>query len=222
MKTSPDPHEAALPLSSVLITYPYEDEMGSELDDPMRLRWQIRNQTLQLLADVGIHPTVEVSTRPASTGTHLKTATLAIRRTAGPVLFCEDDIIPSRELLAWLALCDDRLASFCTINPEDTPDVLEDVRQLRPLRRHWGNAPRNWSGSQCLYLPESVADLVRADDAAAHGCAEVGSFDAYLRVHFAPPIVAIPNPVQHASPPSLVERRPVRISITFAHPTNGS
>lgn len=74
-----------------------------------------------------------------------------------------------------------------------------------------------WFGTQAILLPFAWVERVRAD--AAFGVPDGLPFDRWLRDRLTRLLVALPNPVQHRSPTTLVDpTRVARISPTFHLP----
>jgi len=72
----------------------------------------------------------------------------------------------------------------------------------------------SWYGSQCVLLPFPV--LERLAQASTFGVATGDPIDRWLKAHLPSMLVALPNPVQHRSPPTVVpDTRHARISPTF-------
>lgn len=208
-------------MNSVLVTYPYEKAFEGKRENDMRRRWQTRNTTLKLLADIGIRPFVSMSEPGPSHANNRRNGIRALKATTGAVLYFEDDIIPTRNLLDWMPTLEaqEHVTLLCSYRPGDLPEwVGEAVRNLTPIRPQVVPVAGHWSGAQALYIPETIADEIRADAHAFTPSVKFGPFDTYVRNKFRRASCVIPNPVQHASPPSLVRKRQDRISQTFAHP----
>jgi len=87
---------------------------------------------------------------------------------------------------------------------------------LHPVRKF----PQSWYGAQAIYYPLArLRDLMNARD---FGVPNGLPIDRWLRTVIPNIRVALPNPIQHRSPPTVIEHRKPRISPTFHMPRTGS
>lgn len=176
-----------------------------------------RAQTLRELAPF-VHPIVtESSCDPAGPSLNRHAAWHAITSAPrGPLLFIEDDITPGPLFLGALVLAVE-LGVLLDLNLKRRRLLTTEARMgVGPLNVHRleqseVEARRGWYGTQCVYLPEQVTELVRAsqcDFVAADGSpqpAEHG-FDFWLKEH-AEELGGMhaldPPAVRHRNPPSM-------------------
>lgn len=206
----------------VVVTYPYEREFDGRREVEMRERWRVRNATLMHLRDLGFKPHVQVSETPPGHAANRRNGIHALQATTGSVLYFEDDTTPAHSLLDWIPKLEaqDSLVVLCNIRPKDHPRwVLDAVKNLQPIEPQFVPQVGHWGGAQALYIPPPLADAIRNDGEALRPSAKHGPFDTYIRRKAKSARAAVPNPVQHVSPPSLVRKREPRASVTFAHPT---
>lgn len=183
-----------------------------------RQRREERQRSLASLAAQGVTPTViESPCEPACRQENRRVgveALMAAPPGAG-VLFCEDDIRASGRLPAFLRMAVDADAVVVMCSLRDTllrASTQLEIRAGRPMRpRIERGNPSRWYGTQCVYLPRRVIDACLSHplrDKPRPGTGTFDGFDFLLRdvivesgeaLYF-----ALPNPVQHTAPPSVV------------------
>jgi hypothetical protein len=178
-------------------------------------------RTLAQLDRMGVWPTVFVDDNPSpnSAGNRRngeRVLTWA-RSLDADLLFLEDDIDVAPDFPAALAAARevDAPVTFWLDQPHQHPEW--DRVGFYPLASTLG-----WRGSQALLLP--LSRVQRACGARAFGDGLPPPIDIFLKHTGALDglLVALPNPVQHRSPASVVDpRRPVRVSPTFGLPRVG-
>lgn len=140
---------------------------------------------------------------------------LSLAPATGGVLFCEDDIRATGRLPAFarLATQQDVVVVMCLLRDTILCETTQaEIRTGAPMRpRIELAAARNWYGTQCVYLPRRVIDACLNHplrDKPRPGLATFDGFDFLVRdvlVELGEPLfVALPNPVQHTAPPSVV------------------
>lgn len=191
-------------------------------------RREERSRSLASLATAGVHPTVvESPCDPPCRQENRRVGLEALALTGGAgVLFCEDDIRASARLPAFLALArlHDVVTVMCSLRDACLhPRTRAEIRLGQPLRPRIerGTADR-WYGTQCVFIPERVAQLVLTsplrDRMRPDGTWD--GFDFLLRDVLLssgePLYFALPNPVQHTAPPSVVAGKgQARVSTTY-------
>lgn len=190
-----------------------------------RQRRDERARSLASLAAVGVYPiVVESACEPASRRENRRVGLEAIRHAAGgAALVFEDDVRANEHFPRFLALARDRDApvTFCLLR-----DRCLDLTVRRKLRKRGkvraGLAPvdlKRWYGTQSVFLPARVVDRVLSEPVEqANG--RMDGFDFLVKdVLLAMGetlFVALPNPVQHTAPPSVVPGKPKQAqSFTF-------
>lgn len=199
--------------------------------------WE-REKTLIQFERLGINVNVFTNPcnleEPASPGKNMQNAIKALQfaaKTEQDVLFLEDDVDPSPELLDWLELLQDSgvfFADLCMmwrhVHPKAVTPFLEQST-MPPCIGVWREGER-WWGTQGIYLSSKAVKIILAQD--DHFKVPDWAFDIYLRylmVRLAwPTWTCFPNPIQHRNPLSMVPKtnpdkgkvipRPIRHSLT--------
>lgn len=183
-----------------------------------RQRWEERERSLASLAAQGVSVTViESPCEPASRRENRRVGCEALE--AAPpgegVLFCEDDIRANGRLPAFLRLAVERDVTvvMCLLRDACLNEVTQaEVRAGQPMRPRLERIRvRNWYGTQCVYLPRRVVDAVLSHPTRAKPRPGLSTFDGIdflirdVLLELGEPLfVALPNPVQHTAPPSVV------------------
>jgi len=156
---------------------------------------------------------------PAANRSNAERAIHAAVNADSDLLLVEDDIdLASDFPLALIAARGRGPVTFWLDKPHTHPPAWERVIEgggtqpvgFYPVRRFKGS----WYGSQCLLLP---LEVLRALQRAPHFGVPTGNpFDRWVREQLEGLMVALPNPVQHRSPPAVVDpNRKRRISPTY-------
>lgn len=191
------------------------------------LRDEVRARTLQDFARFGIEPLVSRQEKKPSALHNRLNARAAIglaRPFAGPVLFCEDDLILADTLPQWLEHCQriNRVAYLYVSKDRHYPAHLQAQiargQELEPGLYELA-LPERIYGSQCIYLPQYVLEGMWRDKLFTALEPYIGPFDHYLRGYLQRighrPLCAAPNCVQHQAPPRLVRQANPHTSTTF-------
>lgn len=133
----------------------------------------------------------------------------------GGVLFCEDDIRANGRLPHFLKMARnaDVVTVFCLLRDaclsETTRAEIQTGAPMRPRLERI--TVRNWYGTQAVYLPRRVIDAVLAHPTRATPRPGLTTFDGIdflirdVLLELREPVyAALPNPVQHTAPPSVV------------------
>ena len=183
-------------------------------------RRQERALSLASLAAVGVTPIVVES--PCSPPCHQENRRVgveALSLAAGDdVLLFEDDVRANEHFPRFLGMARERdvPVTFCLLR-----DRCLSVNARHRVRKARGKLPAQleavdvtkWYGTQAVYLPRRVVDRVLADPhthAMKNGRWDGFDFlvkDVLLDTR-EPLFVALPNPVQHTAPPSVVPGKP--------------
>jgi hypothetical protein len=202
-------------------------------------RLEYTRATVAALEAVGLEPRVFRQIADISQANQRENALKALRWAAGSdeaLLMCEDDIELGPDFLAFLHLAraEHRVTTFFLAHEMHYPPevavrftqhvVHEDGRRegvaIEPGLYPVVHFHPEWSGTQCVFLPSAVVKeiLVRESTLSPRK-----PFDIALRdyVHQTQPmLVAVPNPVQHRVPTTLVDTsRRGQLSPTFGWPT---
>jgi len=137
------------------------------------------------------------------------------------LLFCEDDIDLAPDFPAALmaAMRTGQTVTFWLHKAQNHPALVRDLVEnggngVRPGFYRVVDQP-HWFGTQCVYLPAKMVRRCARMPTLHHDSGE--PFDSWVRHHIPNLRVALPNPVQHRSPPDLVTggKRSTRVSPTF-------
>lgn len=131
------------------------------------------------------------------------------------MLFCEDDIRANGRLPRFLRMARnaDVVTVFCLLRDaclsETTRAEIQTGAPMRPRLERI--TVRNWYGTQAVYLPRRVVDAVLSHPTRATPRPGLSTFDGIdflirdVLLELGEPLfVALPNPVQHTAPPSVV------------------
>jgi hypothetical protein len=202
-----------------------------------KARYEARDETIRGLVPLGIVPRVFLSDcNPPSTNGIMLVALEALRWAESKrddVLFMEDDIIVTPDLLVALKRCSaERKISYLYIN--DTPERLRKHHgdELAQLIESGGPiVPGNYPvlnafglfGTQCVFIPkEIVVDLIKYCLRLRRGKTPFdGGLLMFIRDKRVPVTVALPHPVQHRVVKVLHHGGPVsgaQLSMSFGLP----
>lgn len=194
-----------------------------------RQRREERERSIESLEAQGVTVTVaESPCDPASRRENRRVGCEALE--AAPpgrgVLFCEDDIRANGRLPAFLDMAAslDAAVVMCLLRDAClSPETQSEVASGRPMRPRLERIRvRNWYGTQCVYLPRRVIDAALSHPTRSTprpGLTKWDGIDFLIRdvllERGEPLFVALPNPVQHTAPPSVVAGKPpARVSST--------
>lgn len=177
-------------------------------------RSEIRAETLRHLSKVGIYPSIMLDSSNPPKGTR-RLGKLALTYARGQnLLILEDDIRVITDFPLWLNKAEKlgKIVTFCLMETEFYRRKDNDPG-FYPVYN-----PERWYGTQAILIPGKLHpyileryDSTRLDqpfDLTLGGIArdKPDLFEIYA---------AIPNPVQHICPPSLIEKRSFRQSKDF-------
>lgn len=186
-------------------------------------RRDVRERTLANLALVGVHPLViESPCSPPSQHENRRVSLEALTAADGDdVLFLEDDVLALPTFPAFLAKAEAEgvVAVFCNMN-----NVWLDVRTQSELHQQSLVRPRleqaktthRWWGTQAVYLPRDVVPLLLAFEPRRLRAFDTLASETFT-THQIPMFFALPNPIQHAAPPSVVPGKAPPKRSTSAH-----
>lgn len=183
-----------------------------------RQRWEERERSLASLAAQGVSVTViESPCEPASRRENRRVGCEALEAApAGEgVLFCEDDVRANGRLPRFLSMAIDAdvVVVMCLLRDRILSDATRaEIASGRAMRPRIEQARlRDWYGTQCVYLPRRVVDAVLSHPTRATPRPGLSTFDGIdflirdVLLELGEPLfVALPNPVQHTAPPSVV------------------
>lgn len=137
------------------------------------------------------------------------------------LLLIEDDIDLAPDFMPALqaALRDGGVVTFWLEKPYlHPPEYQRIIARPDAVKAPVGLYPVStfgrWYGTQCILIPHT--ELVAIAASPTFGVPTGAPFDRWVRQHLRGMKVALPNPVQHRSPPTLVDpNRIPRISPTF-------
>lgn len=130
-------------------------------------------------------------------------------------MFCEDDIRANGRLPRFLSMAidADAVVVMCLLRDRILSDATRaEIAGGEAMRPRIEQARvRDWYGTQCVYLPRRVVDAVLSHpsrDKPRPGLDTFDGIDFLIRdvlLELGEPLfVALPNPVQHTAPPSVV------------------
>lgn len=139
------------------------------------------------------------------------------------LLLCEDDIDIAPDLTDAVAAARATgwpVTFFTEKEANHPPHYLRDTGPQRPMIHRVQRFRQSWYGTQCILLPLEVMQHLAAKPD-FHQYANP-PLDGYLRTHVRSILQALPNPVQHRSPPPVRGgHRRHRVSPTFDTPREG-